>query len=579
MGFPAVGRFLTGAGEGLAKLPSLAASGAWQGALTSGINRLFGEETPLGTSAGIGAVVNALTGGIGSALFGNKISQEAAQRALAAHEAGVPLVTGNVPGASFAARIAGKLTGATRPDAEAFTKHIMRSVGSDAELLTGETLAAAKKRLQGDPGNLAAGIPPALGEFDKIAANAKPITWANSNIRPELADIVAEAQNKYGLLQQPDEMRKVLGQVQNVKDALDAGGITGDQLQAITAMTSGLSQHASGGTAGSYLATRLKRALYNAASAADPETAKALSLARNQYRNINMLEPKVEQLTDANGIVDPARTAARIRGTYGNYAAASEAALKAGQPTDLGALGEAGQRFGQQPFIRPSLPAAVGLSTGAGVLGAEELMGGFPLYESLVHHPAVSLGMTAGMLGGVVPIGATQNLLTNFLLSRASRGAGPMLGGANPLIAPAVASQGRSALNVPSGNPTQPSTNWDNWLRGQSFLESPRGEASKESSAKGYFQFIDGTAKRAVSAGLPNPQEGSYSEQAAATRAYIEKFYPSAAQAITQGDYPTAVRSLAGEWPSLPGGSQQQDPSQYAQWNKILGAGGAAASQ
>ena len=299
VGLPAVGRFLTGAGEGLARLPSLAASGAWQGALASGINRLFGEETPLGTAAGVGAVVNALTGGIGSALFGGKISPEAASRALEARAAGVPLVTGNVPGASFAARVTGKLTGATRPDAEAFTKHLMRSVGSDADLLSGETLAAAKRRLQGDPGNLAAGIPPALGEFDRIAQEAKPITWSNSNIRPELADIVAEAQNKYGLLQQPDEMRRVLGQVENVKQALDAGGITGDQLQAITSMNSGLSQHASGGTAGSYLATRLKRALYNAASAADPETARALSLARNQYRNIEMLVPKVEQLTDA----------------------------------------------------------------------------------------------------------------------------------------------------------------------------------------------------------------------------------------------------------------------------------------
>ena len=45
------------------------------------------------------------------------------------------------------------------------------------------------------------------------------------------------------------------------------------------------------------------------------------------------------------------------------------------------------------------------------------------------------------------------------------------------------------------------------------------------------FQFIDDTARRAKEAGLPDPQHGSYPEQAAATRAYIERFYPKAAEA------------------------------------------------
>jgi hypothetical protein len=568
VGLPAVGRFLTGAAGGLAKLPSLATSGAWQGALSSGINKLFGEENPVGTGAAVGGGVNALTGGIGGALFGNKISQETAQRAIAARAAGVPLVTGNVPGSSFAARLAGKVIGSTRLDTAEFTRHLMRSVGSDAEVLTGESLAAAKARLQGDPGNLTAGLPPSPGEFDKIAALARPITAQSApGLSRELADIEAEAHNKYGLMQNPDEMRRVEGQIQNVRDGLAAGGITGDQLQAITAMNSGLSQHANGNTAGSYLAVRLKRALYNAAAQADPQTAKDLSLARNQYRNILMLEPKVEQLTDAGGLVDPAKLATRIRGTYGNFDKASDAAAKSGQTTsDLGALGEVGQRFGQQPVARPSLPAAVGLGAGLGTLGAEEALNGLPLYESLMHHPLLGLGLGAGTLGGLgasLPLGALQNskLGTDFLLSRASRGAGPLLGGTNLLIPPAVTSQGSTA---------QPEKNWQNWLRSQAFLESPTGEASKSSSAKGYFQFIDSTAKEAQKAGLPNPQEGDYSSQAAATRAYIQKFYPKAADAISQGDWPTAVSKLAPVWPSLPGGGQPQNISQYSQWNKLL---------
>lgn len=570
VGLPAVGRFLTGAAGGIARLPSLATSGAIQGAASAGVNRLFGDQTPLSTAAAVGAGVNALTGGIGRALFGSEISQEAAQRAQGAIAAGVPLRTGNIPGASFAARLAGKLSGATRPDLQAYTRSIMKSVGSDADILSGETLAAAKARLQGDPGNLAAGIPPTLGEFDRIAQRAKPITWTSApGLRRELADILAEAQNKYGLMQNPDEMRRVLGQVQNVYDAVNAGGLTGEQLQAITAGTSALSSLASGGTAGSYLGTRLKRALYNAAAQADPETARALSLARNQYRNIAMLEPKVEQLTDASGLVDPVKLGARIRGSYGNFEAASRAGAAAGAPGDLGALGEAGARFGQQPVGKPSLTAAIGLGTGAATLGAEELAGGFPLWEALASHPLMGLGATAGMLGTLgttLPVGAAQNtrFMTNLLLARAARGAGGPLAGANPLVGLGVASQG---ADMRAGE-----QNWNNWLRGQSFLESPSGAPSSSSSAKGYFQFLDGTAKKALAAGLPDPQHGDYTSQAAATRAYIEHFYPAAAKAIAQGDFATAVPLLRGEWPSLPGGSQPQSDSQYSQWGQILRA-------
>jgi hypothetical protein len=585
VGLPAAGRFLTGAAGGLARLPSLATSGAWQGALGAQVNRMFGQETPTGEAAAIGAGVNALTGGVGGALFGNRISQEAAQSAQGVRAAGIPLKLGNVPGSSLAARLAGKLSGATKPDVQELTRHIMRSVGSDADVLTGESLAAAKARLQGSRGDPVAGIPPTQGEFDRIASSARPLTWQNTgNLRGELANILAEAQSRYGLMQQPDEMRRVVGQVQNVVDGLNSGAITGEQLQALTSMNSGLSALASGGTAGAPLAARLKGALYSALAVADPSTKEALSLARNQYRNVMMLEPKVEQLTDANGLVDPGKLSTRIRSSYGNYEQASNAAASAGQPVDLGALGTAGQRFGQQSVARPSGPALLGLSTGLGAFGAEELAAGFPLAENLMHHPLLSLGASAGMLGGVVPIGALQNtnLMTDFLLSRASRGAGPLLSGANPLIGPGVMAAGRNAPSpsapVPSrvGSLQGADANWDNWLRAQAFLESPSGAPSKLSSAKGYFQFLDGTARQALSAGLPNPQEGGYPEQASATKQFIQHFYPRAAAAINDGDYPTAVRLLAPVWPSLPGGSQEQGPGQYAQWNKILSAGGAS---
>lgn len=118
---------------------------------------------------------------------------------------------------------------------------------------------------------------------------------------------------------------------------------------------------------------------------------------------------------------------------------------------------------------------------------------------------------------------------------------------------------------------TQPS-NWDRWLRGQSWLESGiQNTGNANSSAHGYFQFLAGTADKAVKAGLPDPRIGSYDQQAAATQAYIQKFYPDAARAIESGRYGEAAKLLNKEWPSLPGGSQPQDFGRYLQWSGMLG--------
>ena len=119
------------------------------------------------------------------------------------------------------------------------------------------------------------------------------------------------------------------------------------------------------------------------------------------------------------------------------------------------------------------------------------------------------------------------------------------------------------------------STNWSNWLAGQSYLETSYTPAKNPtSSATGYFQFIKGTAERATKAGLPDPRAGGYEQQSAATQAYIQKFHPDAAQAIEAGDYKKATGLLKGEWPSLPGGSQMQGKERYNTWNQILSGQG-----
>lgn len=136
------------------------------------------------------------------------------------------------------------------------------------------------------------------------------------------------------------------------------------------------------------------------------------------------------------------------------------------------------------------------------------------------------------------------------------------------------AQNAQKALDSVKNGPVGGGDNWDRFLKGLSYLEtSGQNVGNSGSSAKGYFQFINGTAAMAVKAGLPDPRAGGYDQQAAATRAYIKRFHPDAAAAIESGDNRKAATILNGEWPSLPGGSQQQNPNRYTQWSNILNGG------
>ena len=128
---------------------------------------------------------------------------------------------------------------------------------------------------------------------------------------------------------------------------------------------------------------------------------------------------------------------------------------------------------------------------------------------------------------------------------------------------------------IPGGVSGPGGGNWTNFLSGLSFLESSQTGASNDSStAKGFFQFIAGTAARAGAAGISDPRFGSYQRQSESTRQYIQKFYPQAASAIDRGDFKSAIAMLNQEWPSLPGGSQPQSASRYQTFAAELAGGG-----
>ena len=124
--------------------------------------------------------------------------------------------------------------------------------------------------------------------------------------------------------------------------------------------------------------------------------------------------------------------------------------------------------------------------------------------------------------------------------------------------------------------PQASSGNMTNFLSGLSYLESSQTNAQRTARhfASGFFQFQPATAARARSAGLADPRAGGYSEQSAATEAYIRHFYPNAGHAIDQGDFGPAIAILKGEWPSLPGGGQAQSAARYQIFDKELRGGG-----
>lgn len=138
----------------------------------------------------------------------------------------------------------------------------------------------------------------------------------------------------------------------------------------------------------------------------------------------------------------------------------------------------------------------------------------------------------------------------------------------------AVFAAHRRANRAAAGAPGM-GENWENFLSGLSFLEtSQTGAPSQTSSARGFFQFTRDTAADAVGAGIPDPRFGTYAAQADATMQFIRRFHPDAAAAIERGDFASAIASLRGRWPSLPGGSQPQTAARYQTFaSELLGGG------
>ena len=560
-GAPGLGELLTGTfGRNisgplgyLARGASKMLAGAGQGALAQAV---YPGQQGYGGSAVEGALTN-LAGGALAAPLRNDISPEVADLARKTILQGVPVRTGQLPGSSFASRAAGKLLRMTKPDASALTSRVIASMGHNADILNGDTVDAAQDK---------------IGQGFQTVASRIPQNIADPQLFSDLRSVAMNAHN--GLAGQQTNHDAMLGAMRQIYSAASNGAIDGPTYLNLTQTGSALSNLQKSGKPLAQYANAARDALDDALQRAAPQESQQIQLLRNQYRNSVILDKLKDKATDANGVIDPKKLFNAVVGNYGGTSEASAAAANAGNSVDIGTLAAGGNRFPQQPATHMTLPGAVGLGAmGGTALGLGE-MEGFPLIEKAMEHPVMGLGLGA-LSAGYLGAGGLQNssAYTNLLLSRAARNASPMLGGANPLV-PMVheAYRGDGTSPAPPPGPTQQSgDNWNRWLRAQSFLESPNGLPSATSSAKGFFQFVNGTAQKAVDAGLPDPRAGKYEDQANATQQYIQHFYPDAASAINNGDFATATKLLRNEWPSLPGGSQMQSPGQYRRWMSILG--------
>jgi hypothetical protein len=136
-----------------------------------------------------------------------------------------------------------------------------------------------------------------------------------------------------------------------------------------------------------------------------------------------------------------------------------------------------------------------------------------------------------------------------------------------------------SALGAQSGplagvSGAQAATNAQNFMTGIAYLETsldPRQAAGSEAGNTGFFRMNAADAAKARAAGLPDPRYGSFGQQAAANWGYLQRFFPTAAEAIKRGDFLAAARQLGKFWVSMPGsGQQQQGAARYQRWWNIL---------
>lgn len=415
--------FLSGAGSGAMRLPSLATRGAVEGAgAAAGSSGL--SDKPLGeqmkTGAGIGALVNPVVGGI-AAKLGSHVNATTAETAQALLDQGVAIRAGDIPGSNKAAQVLNKVFGGgTAQQREQF-----------GEKLTGYAGLPEKEVSQGWVAKNDARVGKVMNDIQSVYS----IPAMESGLVNDLAGVRKHAIDNFSV----DNAVKVNGFVNKIEENLYSplNGAVYKNLTQKGGLLDNMSKDKDIATA----VPKLREALDDAWGRALPADKKAAwDEARRHYKVTRVIDDSMGASGAAEGVYNPKKLLKAVEDRFGNVENAGDLGMLArgGQFLEAPGAAPASAKHGTAKMVGNMAlggAAAVAASEGSKVIthmGPEAI-------AALTQHPesfALPLLLAAGLYGGAKMGNAALNgpRATQYLLdvSRGSRN--PLLIGNNPML-------------------------------------------------------------------------------------------------------------------------------------------------
>lgn len=417
----------------LTRLGSRAAAGGIQGAISGAAMSGLSDaplESQIAMGTGVGALLNAGAGAITGPL-GSRISPQIARLVYGLDEHGVPVRTGEIPGAPYLARKLDTLFGPER-DPTQWNRALAQTMGTNSDVINQAAVDRAKAQ---------------AGRTLNRAARTSGINATDPDLITGLRNIDTQASRNLNV-SNPSAYEQYSRLHQMITDELAYGHISGDLYKSLTQRGSALDQAMARTSPIRHYAIQLKTQLDNALERSNPAEAKAIAQARHHWHNASILEDLADETTQT---VDPQALlrkveSGRASSGYGSSARASAAATRVGADADIGTLAEGGANVLTQPAQRMRhSPLSVGGAAAAGgmaVIGAEHAL---PyLARAWEHGGLTGLAVPAAAIGGAGAAAyGTHALMSqpwyrNMLLDRALGMRGGAFGGTNPLIPPAT---------------------------------------------------------------------------------------------------------------------------------------------
>lgn len=415
--------FLSGAGGGAMRLPSLAARGAAEGAegaaLASGISdKPLGEQVK--TGAGIGALVNPVVGGIASKL-GSHVNKTTAETAQALLDQGVPVRAGQIPGSNKVAQGLDKVFGGGNAvQREAFGEKLTSYAGLPEKEVSQGWVAKNDQR---------------VGKVMNDIQSVYSIPALEPGLINDLSALRRHALDNFSV----DNAVKVNGFIGKLEENL-YNPMSGPVYKNLT-QKGGLLDNMSKDKDIASIVPKLREAMDDAWGRALPTDKKAAwDQARREYKVTRVIDDSMGAGGAAEGVYNPKKLLKAVEDRFGNVENAGDLGMLArgGQFLEAPGAAPASAKHGTAKMVGNMAlggAAAVAASEGSKVIthmGPEAI-------AALTQHPesyALPLLLAAGLYGGAKAGNAALNgpRATQYLLdvSRGSRN--PLLMGNNPML-------------------------------------------------------------------------------------------------------------------------------------------------